>query len=228
MGAVEAKLEMVSLRRRLEEVANPERAQAMETYLRDQFPCLGVAAADRRVATRPTLEVSKGVTTDELMAFAMACWGEREREFAYVACGALRADVARIHAEHLDDLRTLITTRSWWETVDPLATRVVGPMITAHPELIAGMDHWVRSDDIWLARTAILHQLMYGEDTDPVRLFTYARLRAGDTEFFIRKAIGWALRQYGRIDPGAVRRFVSIHERELSGLTRREALKHLG
>lgn len=114
MGAVEAKLEMVSLRRRLEEVANPERAQAMETYLRDQFPCLGVAAADRRVATRPTLEVSKGVTTDELMAFAMACWGEREREFAYVACDALRANVARIHAEHLDDLRTLITTRSWW------------------------------------------------------------------------------------------------------------------
>ena len=89
------------------------------------------------------------------------------------------------------------------------------------------MDQWINSENIWVARTAILHQLFYKADADPDRLFEYCIRRAGDKEFFIRKALGWALRQYSRVDPEGVRAFVAENEAELSGLTKREALKYV-
>ena len=199
----------------------------MSAYLRNQFPFLGIGAKDRRAATRPTLVAAKTASTDELIAFAAACWEEPEREFAYVACDVLRTQAPRLEPRHLDAVRSLLTARSWWDTVDPLATRTVGTMVRTNPELVGTMDRWVHSDDFWLARTAILHQLLFGEATDAQRLLSYCEARAGDDEFFIRKAIGWALRQYARVDPAAVRTFVVAHDGELSGLTKREALKHL-
>ncbi|MBK7167446.1 MAG: DNA alkylation repair protein [Candidatus Microthrix sp.] len=170
---------------------------------------------------------AKTASTDELIAFAAACWEEPEREFAYVACDVLRTQAPRLEPRHLDAVRSLLTARSWWDTIDPLATRTVGTMVRTNPELVGTMDRWVHSDDFWLARTAILHQLLFGEATDAQRLLSYCEARAGDDEFFIRKAIGWALRQYARVDPAAVRTFVVAHDGELSGLTKREALKHL-
>ena len=124
-------------------------------------------------------------------------------------------------------MKALITTNSWWDTVDALAVHVVGTMVHRHRELAAVMDRWIDADDFWLARTAILHQLRWKSDTDTSRLFTYALRRAADNEFFIRKAIGWALRVYATTDPDAVRTFVDRHEDTLSALTQREARKHL-
>jgi 3-methyladenine DNA glycosylase AlkD len=218
---------MAALRRRLEAASAPDRAELMSAYLRNQFPFLGIGAKDRRAATRPTLVAAKTASTDELIAFAAACWEEPEREFAYVACDVLRTQAPRLEPRHLDAVRSLLTARSWWDTIDPLATRTVGTMVRTNPELVGTMDRWVHSDDFWLARTAILHQLLFGEATDAQRLLSYCEARAGDDEFFIRKAIGWALRQYARVDPAAVRTFVVAHDGELSGLTKREALKHL-
>ena len=100
-------------------------------------------------------------------------------------------------------------------------------MVTTHPELAEEMDLWVESEDMWIARTAILHQLMFKDRTDTNRLFAYCEMRMADNEFFIRKAIGWALRHYARTDPDAVRAFVNRNEQDLSGLSKREALKHL-
>lgn len=90
------------------------------------------------------------------------------------------------------------------------------------------MDEWIASEKIWLARTAILHQTRYKADTEEDRLFAYCLRRASDTEFFIRKAIGWALREHAKTNPAAVRRFVRENEALLSGLSKRDALKHLG
>ncbi|MBK6309544.1 MAG: DNA alkylation repair protein [Candidatus Microthrix subdominans] len=222
-----SELDMAALRRRLEAASAPDRAELMSAYLRNQFPFLGIGAKDRRAATRPTLVAAKTASTDELIAFAAACWEEPEREFAYVACDVLRTQAPRLEPRHLDAVRSLLTARSWWDTIDPLATRTVGTMVRTNPELVGTMDRWVHSDDFWLARTAILHQLLFGEATDAQRLLSYCEARAGDDEFFIRKAIGWALRQYARVDPAAVRTFVVAHDGELSGLTKREALKHL-
>ena len=227
MAGVEEELTMAALRRRLAGVAEVERAGPMAAYMRDRFPFLGVTSKERKVAIRPTLAAAKAATPDELMAFAAACWNEPEREFAYVACDVLRRHAQRLEPAQLDDVLLLITSRSWWDTVDALAARTVGPMVGAHPHLVEVMDEWIDDDSLWLARTAILHQLFFRERTDVRRLFAYAEARSADTEFFIRKAIGWSLRQYARVDPGAVRQFVSLHEGELSGLTRREALKHL-
>ncbi len=121
----------------------------------------------------------------------------------------------------------LIRTKSWWDTVDVLAGHVVGPLVARNPGLTATIDAWIDDADFWIVRTAILHQLGYGADTDADRLFGYVDRRCSDTEFFIRKACGWALRQYARTDPEAVRAFVLDRGDRLSGLTRREALKHL-
>ena len=89
------------------------------------------------------------------------------------------------------------------------------------------MDEWIDDEDMWVARVAILHQLRFGERTDEGRLFDYSLRRAADSEFFIRKAIGWALRQYARTNPDAVRAFVDEHGARFAGLTLREATKHL-
>jgi len=123
--------------------------------------------------------------------------------------------------------RTLITTKSWWDTVDALATRFVGDLVRRHPALVATMDDWSAEPDLWLVRTAILHQLHYGPATDTERLFAYCSRQAGHPDFFVRKAIGWALRHYARTDPDAVRQFVAAHASRLSPLSVREATKHL-
>ncbi|MFC7241179.1 DNA alkylation repair protein [Catellatospora aurea] len=117
--------------------------------------------------------------------------------------------------------------RSGAGTGDALAAHVVGPLVARDPGLVTTMDAWAADDDLWLVRTAILHQLTYQAATDAPRLLRYCAAQAGHPDFFVRKAIGWALRDYGKTDPAAVRAFVAAHAAELSGLSRREALKHL-
>jgi 3-methyladenine DNA glycosylase AlkD len=216
------------LRAALEEMADPARAEPMAAYMKHHFEFLGVQAPQVRLAAKPTLTAGRGATGDELIAFADRCWEQPEREFQYVGALVLRRWVAALEPRHIDDLRRLVTTKSWWDTVDSLAAWSVGPLVRANRELVAVMDDWIGSDDIWLARTALLHQLSWKGDTDGDRLFRYSLARAADTEFFIRKAIGWALRQYAREEPDRVRAFVDANRDALSGLTVREALKHLG
>jgi 3-methyladenine DNA glycosylase AlkD len=218
-------MSMEALRRDLETVADPTSAPPMAAYMRQQFEFMGVKTAQRRLATKPTTARARRASGDELVAFARDCWNEPEREFQYVGTDVLTANVARLGSRHLADIEGLITAKSWWDTVDGLAAWCVGGLVRADRTLVTEMDRWIDADDIWLARSAILHQLRWGADTDAARLFDYSLRRAGDTEFFIRKAIGWALRQYARVDPDAVRVFVETHQ--FSGLTRREALKHL-
>lgn len=220
-------MDVAELRVTLEAVAVPADVEPMVAYMKHRFAFLGVKAPAVRAATKSLLAEGKGADGDELVAFAHRCWAEPEREFHYVACIMLRKWVAALEPRHLADLERLITTNSWWDTVDSLAAHSVGPLVRANRELAETMDEWIDSDDFWLARTAIIHQLFYKGDTDADRLFHYAERRAGDTEFFIRKAIGWALRQYARQAPDEVRAFVAANEDQLSGLTKREALKHL-
>lgn len=214
------------LRIALEALADAERAEPMAAYMRDKFVFLGITAKERRAATKPWLRDAKQAEPDELLALARWCWDQPEREFHHVGADALRAGAANLRAEDLDTVRDLVTDKSWWDTVDALATWTVGPLVANH-ELGTVMDAWITDDNLWVARTAILHQLGYKTNTDGERLFRYAELRAADTEFFIRKALGWALRQYARVAPGEVRTFVEERREQLSGLTVREAMKHL-
>jgi len=208
-------------------LGDDERGREMTRYMRGLFPFQGVGAPERRRVTGPVVRAARRATAPELISFADRCWQAPQREYQYVATDALREGRSALGPDDLPALRRLITTKSWWDTVDALAPWPVGSLVEQHPELTTVMDRWITDEDIWLARTALLHQLRYAERTDAERLFRYALTRARSEEFFIRKAIGWALRQYGRTDPDAVRSFVRANERHLSALTRREALKGL-
>ena len=223
----EVELSTDALRELLAPLADPDDAIHMAAYMKDHFPFFGIKAGPRRTAAKPILQASAHANADELLMFASACWDEPEREFHHTAVDVLRKRADMIEPDQLDDLGELIMSKSWWDTVDGLAAWAVGPLVARHPDLVNVMDDWAEDENLWLARTAILHQLHYKDDTDAERLFRYAEDLAPHTDFFIRKAIGWALRQYGRTDPDAVRLWVAAHEASLSGLTRREALKHL-
>jgi 3-methyladenine DNA glycosylase AlkD len=206
---------------------DPERAVAAEAYMRDQFPFLGLSLPATRKLGRTVLAGLPAPTEAELGDVAAACWARGEREYQYFACDYLRAHVAVPGPEFITVVRTLVVTKSWWDTVDPLATRVTGDLVRRHPELVTTMDEWSAAENLWLVRTAILHQLHYGRATDTGRLFGYCTGQAGHRDFFVRKAIGWALRQYARTDPAAVRAYLAEHAGQLSGLSVREASKHL-
>jgi len=205
----------------------PADAGPMAAYLKDQFPFLGVKATARRAAVRPLFAALKRAPPEEVLAVAEACWAQAPRELHHVGADLLRRHAKRLQPEHLPRVRALIQSEAWWDTVDTLAVHVVGVMVQRHPELVAVMDRWIDDDDKWVARTAILHQLTYKADTDEERLFRYVLRHRAATDFFLRKACGWALRQHARQAPDAVVAFVTAHEAELSGLTRREATKHL-
>ena len=214
------------LRHDLEEVADPEKAFAMAAYMKDRFVFLGIPSPERKLLARPLIKAVKNATEADLLNLAQALWDEPEREFQYIAADALRRGANQLSAEALPRVSKLITSNSWWDTVDAVAINTVGPMVTNHPELAQDMDKWISDDNLWTARTAILHQLKHKSDTDPDRLFDYVQQRASDTEFFIRKALGWALREYAKTEPHAVLSFVTANQDSLSGLTKREALKH--
>ena len=204
--------------------ADPTRAAREAAYMRGQFAFLGLSTPVRRRLARPILRDHAPGEESELASVARALWAEPEREFQYAACDYLRASVDVADADFVEVVRELVSTKSWWDTVDTLASRTVGPLVRRHPPLGEVMDAWVLDENMWVARTALLHQLTFREATDERRLFAYCRQRAGDGEFFLRKAIGWALRQYAATSPDAVAEFLAATP-ELSPLSRREAMR---
>jgi 3-methyladenine DNA glycosylase AlkD len=214
-----------ALVRGLRAAADADRAADMAAYMRGQFPFLGVPTPQRRRIARPVVVAARAMPGPEVVGLMDRLWTLPEREFQYVGSDLARAGSARWDPVQLADLRRFVTTRSWWDTVDPLSS-AVGELVATHPGLGAQMDRWIDDTDPWVARAALLHQLGWKDRTDADRLFAFCASRATDTGFFIRKAIGWALRDYARTAPDAVAAFVRVHP-ELSGLSRREALKHL-
>jgi 3-methyladenine DNA glycosylase AlkD len=216
---------LVRLTEQFEDARDPIRAADMAAYMRDQFPFLGLPTPERRRMAKTVFAGAPSLDRRDVRTVAARCWRLPEREYQYVGCDLLVRSTRLLTAGDLTFVRRLITTRSWWDTVDPLATRVVGDLVRAHPKLVARMDEWIGDRNIWLARTALLHQLHWKDATDEPRLFAYCLERADEQEFFLRKAIGWALREYSKTAPQAVEAFVRENEAKLSGLSRREALK---
>lgn len=212
------------LREAMEPQRNESTALAMARYMRGMFPFLGIPSPRRRQLQADAVRGLSPPTADELVEVAQTLWDWPEREYQYAACDILSRHARTLRADQLSDVRALIVTKSWWDTVDALASHVVGSLVQRNPDLAAEMDRWVRDTDIWVVRTALLHQLRFKRQTDVPRLFRYCAQQAGHSDFFIRKAIGWALREYSKTDGDAVRRFVAAHEHELSPLSKREAL----
>ncbi|MFE5804429.1 DNA alkylation repair protein [Streptomyces sp. NPDC056491] len=207
--------------------ADPERARAMAAYMKDVAPFLGIPTPQRRELSRTVTKDTPKPSGTDCAALALRCWLLPEREYHYFAVDYLRRHVALCSSALLPVVRHLIVTVPWWDTVDLLAAHTAGPLVAADPGLAAVMDEWIEDENLWLARTALLHQLRFKSATDTGRLFGYCRRQAGHPDFFLRKAIGWALREYAKTDPGAVRAFVEAERDTLSPLSVREALKHL-
>ena len=212
------------IRAELELAADESRAPDMERYMRDQFEFIGVSAVSRRHAMQAALVGFTKPNADELVSLARDLWNEPEREFQYVACDLLVKWNSVLPASFVTkDAEWFITHKSWWDTVDSIRA-TVGALVIRHPELESTIFKWIESDNQWLVRSALIHQLTKKNFTSEDRLFALCERRASDSEFFIAKAVGWALRDYSHRNPRAVTKFVEAHS-ELSPLAKREALK---
>jgi 3-methyladenine DNA glycosylase AlkD len=213
--------------------ADAQQAVPMKAYMLGQFEFLGIRAGPRREALKQALQGLPQFTgtADELLALVQALWRLPEREFRYAAIDLLAKHHKRLDVSTLPSILQLVQTDPWWDTVDGLAG-VVGDILlrakARQPDVQRYMDAGLVHPHLWVRRVAMLHQLGWREQTDQHRLFRYALTLAPETDFFIRKAIGWALRDHARTQPDAVRAFLARHAGQLSGLTRREAGKHLG
>ncbi|ROQ27282.1 3-methyladenine DNA glycosylase AlkD [Streptomyces sp. PanSC19] len=206
---------------------NPFRAQEMVAYMKGAAPFLGIRTPERRALSRTVLDGTPRPDETDCTAIALRCFALPEREYHYFAVDYLRRHVKRCSSDFLPVARRLVTTVSWWDTVDHLAAHVVGGLVAADPALAAEMDVWIDDEDLWVARTALLHQLRFKDATDADRLFAHCLRRSAHPDFFLRKAIGWSLREYGKTSPAEVRAFVTAHGSRLSPLSVREALKNL-
>ena len=200
---------LVPLNAAFRQHADPEDARAMRAYMKDQFPFFGIKAPARRALQQAHLVLHGMPAIGELPAIARSAFAQPEREMHQVAVDLLVWQAPKLSPAHLPLLEELITTNSWWDSVDMLAIHVAGTVLKQHPAAIEKWNaRWLESDDLWLNRTAILYQNRWRKDTDQVLLFANIERHTGHKDFFIRKAIGWALRELGKTDPGAVLEFV--------------------
>ena len=209
----------------LRAAADGERAAQMAAYMRDQFRYLGVQTPARRKISRPFLNAAK---KERLLDwdFVDACWQAEEREFQYVAADYLRKVRRLLTVADLPRVRGLAVTKPWWDTVDSLDA-TVGSVVAQSSEGRELILKWARDENMWVRRLAIDHQLQRKESTDVELLSSIIEANLGSGEFFIDKAVGWALREYSKTDPEWGRAFIAEHRQGMAALAIREASKYL-
>jgi 3-methyladenine DNA glycosylase AlkD len=217
---------IIPLKTLFEQNANPVQAVPMKKYMRDQFQYLGIKTPQNGALQKEFYEKYGFPPLSELDTVLRDLWSLPQREFQYVAVGLLGRFNKQIPATFIKTIEYLLVTKPWWDTVDSIAGSTIGVHFQRFPEVREKyLTNWRASDNFWLRRTTILFQLNYKKETDFELLCDIIRENLGSKEFFINKAIGWSLRQYARIDPKAVKKFVK--STQLHPLSRREALKHI-
>jgi len=208
--------------------ADPGAAVAMAAYMKTEMPFYGVKKPGREVVLRRLVEQHPARTVGEYRSNVSTLWELDHREEKYLAIGYARRFPELIDIPQLDLFREMIVEGAWWDLVDEIAIHLIGSLLLSHPTQIAPvLEEWIDHEDIWLRRTALICQVRHREETDVAMLLDFCRRRAHEKDFFIRKAIGWALRDYSHTDPHSVRDFIESEGDRLSGLSRREASKYL-
>lgn len=217
-----------ALKTLFEQKANPVNAAPMKKYMREQFEFLGIKTPERRALQNDFIQSHGLPPLDQLEIVARDLWSLPQREFQYAAVGFIGKLEKNLDPDFIAALEYFIVTKSWWDTVDSIAGGTVGVHFERFPKVREKyLRKWRKSDNFWLRRSALLFQLGYKEKTDFDLLCEIIRENLGSDEFFINKAIGWALRQYAWTNPAAVKKFVKA-TKELHPLSRREALKNIG
>jgi 3-methyladenine DNA glycosylase AlkD len=212
----------------LEPQRDPARATRMAAYMKNHFVFLGVPAPAQRAACKPLWPKKSSVNATWVHEVSSALMALPEREYHYAAVAAMQRHVATLGPDDLEPLTALVLERAWWDTIDAFAAYVAGALLARLPSLTPAMDTMSAHPNLWRRRVAILHQLAYKDRTDWDRLCRYALHNASHESFWVRKSLGWAFREYARVDAEAVLGFFGEYGGRFSGLTRREALKHLG
>lgn len=208
----------------LRQAADAEDALAMSAYMRHQFSFLGIKKSRMRPLTKAFLKEKALGPVD--WVFISTCWQAPEREFQYLAMDYLRIVKKQLVQSDMERVKVLIETKSWWDTVDELS-HVVGNLVIRFPELVSVIKLWSVDSNFWLRRVAIIHQLTLKMSVNTKLLEEVIVANLGSKEFFINKAIGWALRDYAKYDEDWVKQCVLRYRNQLSPLSWREATKHL-
>ncbi|NLW71978.1 MAG: DNA alkylation repair protein [Chloroflexi bacterium] len=206
-------------------IANPEKALLMKAYMRDQFEFLGVPSQPRKEAVRGSL-IRHKLAGGLCWEFIDSCWADPHRELQYVALDYLDRNKSLLDRSHLGRLKRLATKKSWWDTVDALA-HIVGEIMLNFPELKPIMVAWSTDENLWVRRIAIEHQLSHKLRTDTELLEKILANNFGVREFFINKAIGWALRDYSKANARWVSEFIERYRTQLAPLSLREGGKYI-
>jgi 3-methyladenine DNA glycosylase AlkD len=219
---------VLSLKKIYEQNANPAQAAPMKRYMRDQFEYLGIKSLQFSALLKDFIKQNGLPPLDKLDVISRDLWLLPQREFQYAATSLIGRLENKLEPEFITTLEYLLVTKSWWDTVDTIAGNAVGTHFKRFPKVREKyLEKWRKSDNFWLRRTTLLFQLGYKKETDFDLLCEIIHENLGSDEFFINKAIGWALRQYAWTDPKPVKKFVKA-TKDLHPLSRREALKNIG
>ncbi|RLQ93436.1 DNA alkylation repair protein [Falsibacillus albus] len=213
------------LEKKLIEQANTENAPGMEKYMKNHFPFLGIKTPERKQILKDFWKETEIHKAPFDRDFLIAMWEKDEREYQYIALDYYGKYIKKRPKTDIDLIKYLLTHKSWWDTVDPLASNFAGPLAKNHPDLKETLKEWAKDDNMWLRRTAILFQLRYKSETDEKFLYETILKNNQSKEFFIQKAIGWALREYSKTNPDSVRSFIEGHP--LANLSVREGSKYI-
>lgn len=210
----------------LSENGNPKDAAAMAKYMRHKFAFYGIKAPVRRTIQKAIIQEYGMPSLDQLVDLVDLLWADQHREMQHFALDLLDKQIKKVDLDFIDTLERLITTKSWWDTVDMLAVRQVGHLGKRFPEIIPTYpDKWMASGNMWLQRTAIIFQLKYKDQVNTDLALQYIVQLKDSKAFFIQKAAGWFLREISKTDWELVVDF--IENNDLAPLTKREGLKWL-
>lgn len=219
---------IIPLSEEFQKNSNAEYAVAQKKYMKGKFDYVGLRSPQRKEISKIFLQRYGLPDDDHFEDIIKECWDLPQREFQYFAMDILAKKVKKAEICRVDLYEYLILSKSWWDTVDYLAARMVGAHFKKFPDVSKNYtDKWMDSGNMWLQRTAILFQLGYKTNTDLTLLTSYIERLLGSKEFFINKAIGWILREYSKTNAEWVIQYVNKNEDRLSNLSKREALKWL-
>jgi len=221
---------LLEIRAAMSAQADAERAKAQQAYMKSTMPFHGVTMPEVRTISRRAFAALDGVGCERWREEVLDMWRGaefREERYAAVMLAGDRRYAACRTPEAMPMLEEMVVTGAWWDHVDAVA-HVIGEILRQHPQSMKPlMRAWSTDADLWKRRVSIICQVSLKKDTDLGLLYANIEPNLGDRDFFIRKAIGWALRSYAWTDPAEVARYVRENEARMSGLSRREALKNL-